>query len=80
MGKVCPCIQIEGVDAVQNLVEIMGVNVDPHECAKGTFRRDKCILPSVYLPNGEVYHYNVVHRPKTPEEALRDMKILGFQI
>ena len=58
------------------LVERVGSNLDPEQCAEHSLRYRFGSPTPKTLPSGKLFFYNFVHRPKTPEEARRHFAAL----
>lgn len=66
---------VEGVEVILRLLKLCGEDVNPQKCNDGTIRKLYGIgNPSIF--NGTLYYKNAIHRPKTLNEVLKDMKIL----
>ena len=77
----CEMVLVEGEGAVQKLLELAGVNVNPRCCKLGTIRRfcyDLQSVPMFIYPGPreqEIYYFNFLHRPKNQEAAQREVAI-----
>lgn len=67
---------VQGPNALERLTVLVGEHDDPSQCACGTLRQ----LFSWQVPvrvDGSVYYPNVIHIPRTKEEAARQLRFLA---
>jgi nucleoside diphosphate kinase len=74
--KICEVGIVSGDKAIQKLIEICGTETNPINCKDGTIRKMFGVSELQYY-NGTGYFMNAIHRPKTKEEFVKDMKLLN---
>lgn len=71
---VCEVGIVDGPNAIQRLLALVGEETNPARCAPGTIRARFCHKGPIQIGKWS-YCFNGVHRPKDQREARRDVKI-----
>lgn len=72
----CEIGEVSGDDAVNRLIRVCGHSIDPNQCDPQTIRGRFGVREAERV-GAAFYFRNAIHRPKTEEEAQRDLMIFS---
>jgi nucleoside diphosphate kinase len=70
----CEVAEVTGENAVGRLLKLCGHDTDPSKCDTNTVR-GRFGIRQAQIVGSAFYFKNAIHRPKTEEEACRDLSL-----